>query len=112
VGLTPPTVVSDGPLTNTPAPIVGHNTEVCMDPRPCVLKVEAILQASCNGRIHLLAIGTAALLTSAVKLDGVGHRKFETRSSEDRFQFTEVPSVMEVMPSWAAFRLYHALFAT
>jgi hypothetical protein len=49
-------------------------------------------------------VGKAASLASVVEPDGVGHSNFKT-GSEDGLQLVEVPSVMEVIPDWAAFRV-------
>jgi hypothetical protein len=104
-GLTRHRVASRAPRTNTPAPLVGNNTDVCMDSRPCVLKVESVLQASCDGKVLHVAVGSAEVLSSAMEQDGVGYKQFESCCSHDGLQLAEVPSVMELMSGWAAFKV-------
>jgi hypothetical protein len=91
--------------TNTPMLLDGPALEHSGGPRPCLVAVEALIQATVGDEKVPVVIGTARLLKCAVGSDGVGVREFRPVATADYERLAAIPSVLGIEPDWPRFKV-------
>jgi hypothetical protein len=94
-----------GDRTNTPALIPAPSLEHSGGPRPCLVTVKAVVEATVSEIKVPIVVGTARLLKCALGLGAVGVKEFRPAATEGYEQLAAIPSVLVVEPDWPTFKV-------